>query len=214
MLEPPDIKEVRIDGKRFYQTPEGNVYPSVTTVIGESSDKKGLNEWYERVGKEQAEKIKTQAATRGTKVHKICEDYVLNKENIFDKHMPTSIHLFKQIQPYLDNYLNKVHGVEIPLYSDYLRTAGRCDLFCRMHDMYAIVDYKTSTKTKKEEWIENYFLQLTAYAMMVEERFNIKPAYIVVLIAVEEDGLQVFCKSPNTYRQKVTDMFRNYQVKS
>lgn len=208
-----ELKQVNEDGKRFYVTPQGNKYPSVTTVLGDSMDKSGLMEWAQRVGKDNAERIKTQAATRGTKLHTLCEDYVLNKEDIFKNKMPSTISLFKQIQPYLDNYLNKVHGVEIPLYSDVLKAAGRCDLVCRMHDQYAIVDYKTSSKPKKEEWIENYFLQLTTYAMMVEEQYNIIPHYIIVLIAVEDDNLQFFVKSPNSYKQKVKDIFLNYSKK-
>ncbi len=127
--------------------------------------------------------------------------------------MPSSISLFKQIQPYLDNYLTKVYGIEIPLYSDFLQTAGRCDLVCRMHDCYSIVDYKTSSKPKKEEWIEGYFLQLTAYAMMVEEMYKVNIPYIIVLVAVEDDNLQYFVKNPNYYKDKVTEIFRNYSKK-
>lgn len=205
-----ELKESYVDGKRFYETPEGNKYPSVTTVLSQSLDKKGLDEWVERVGKDKADNIKRLAANRGTNVHKICEDYVLNKEDIFKGQMPSSISLFKQIQPYLDENITKVYGVEIPLYSDTLKAAGRCDLVCRFHDSYAIVDYKTSSKVKKEEWIESYFLQLTTYAMMVEERYKIYVPYIVVLIAVEDESLQYFVKSSKTYRQKVTEIFTNF----
>jgi genome maintenance exonuclease 1 len=204
------LTETYIDGKRFYATPEGNKYPSVTTVLSHSLDKTGLVEWEERVGKEQADTIKRQAANRGTKVHKICEDYVLNKKDIFKGHMPSNVALFKQIQPYLDENITKVYGVEIPLYSNTLKTAGRCDLVCRLHDCYAIVDYKTSSRVKKEEWIEGYFLQLTTYAMMVEELYKIYVPYIAVLIAVEDDNLQYFVKSSKTHRDKVTEIFRNY----
>lgn len=209
-FDPVTLTESYINGKRFYKTPEGNHYPSVTTVLSASLDKSGLDSWVERVGEEQANIIKNKAATRGTNVHKICEDYVLNKENIFKGHMPTNVSLFKQIQPYLDENISKIYGVEIPLYSDTLKTAGRCDLVCRLHDCYAIVDYKTSSKVKKEEWIENYFLQLTTYAMMVEETYKVRVPYIVVLIAVEDDNLQYFVKSPNSYREKVTEIFSKY----
>lgn len=208
-----ELTETYIDGKRFYETPEGNKYPSVTTVLSNSLDKSGLKEWADRVGHEQAEIIKRTAASRGTKLHKLCEDYVLNKDDFLKGHMPLTVSLFKQIQPYLDENVSKVYGVEIPLYSDTLKTAGRCDLVCRFHDCYAIVDYKTSSRPKKEEWIESYFLQLTTYAMMVEERFNVRVPYIVVLIAVEDDNLQYFVKSSRTYRDKVTEIFRNYSEK-
>jgi CRISPR/Cas system-associated exonuclease Cas4 (RecB family) len=213
LFEQIELKENYIDGKRHYLTPSGKSYPSVTTVIGNSLDKKGLNEWRAKVGNEEADKITRAAASRGTKVHKLCEDYVLNKDDFLKGAMPSSVSLFKQIQPYLDNYLTKVYGIEIPLYSDFLQTAGRCDLVCRMHDCYAIVDYKTSSKPKKEEWIEGYFLQLTAYAMMVEEMYKIHIPYIIVLVAVEDDNLQYFVKNPNQYKDRVTEIFRNYSKK-
>jgi len=205
-----NLVETYKDGKRFYKTPNNKLYPSVTTVLSQSMDKTGLYEWVKRVGKEEANKIKVSAASRGTKVHKICEDYVLNSEEFLKDQMPLNISLFKQIQPYLDDYLTEVYGVEIPLYSDFLATAGRCDLVCKMHDCYTIVDYKTSSKPKKEEWIENYFLQLTTYAMMVEEMYNVPIKYIVVLIAVENDNLQYFVKNPSHYKSKVTEIFRNF----
>lgn len=213
LFEQIELKENYIDGKRHYLTPSGKSYPSVTTVISNSLDKKGLNEWRAKVGNEEADKITKAAASRGTKVHKLCEDYVLNKDDFLKGAMPSSISLFKQIQPYLDNYLTKVYGIEIPLYSDFLQTAGRCDLVCRMHDCYAIVDYKTSSKPKKEEWIEGYFLQLTAYAMMVEEMYKVNIPYIIVLVAVEDDNLQYFVKNPNHYKDKVTEIFRNFSKK-
>lgn len=208
-----ELKEEYIDSKRHYVTPEGKKYPSVTTVIGDSMDKSGLYEWRQKVGKEEADKITKSAASRGTKVHKICEDYVLGKEDYLKDKMPSSISLFKQIQPYLDENMTKVYGVEIPLYSDFLQTAGRCDLVCHMHDCYTIVDYKTSSKPKKENWIENYFLQLTTYAMMVEELYKVPISYIIVLIAVEDDNLQFFVKNPKSYKDKVTEIFRNYSKK-
>lgn len=210
-LKPIDISEKYVDGKRFYCTPEGNIYPSVTTVLSSVSDKTGLIEWQNRVGTEKAEIIKSQAARRGTNLHKICEDYVLNKDDYLKDHMPSSVSLFKQIQPYLDSNLESVYGVELPLYSDYLKTAGRCDLLCRMHGVNVVVDYKTSSKPKKEEWIENYFLQLSTYSMMIEERHNIHVSYIIVLIAVEDDNLQFFVKNPKKYISQVENIFLNYK---
>lgn len=208
-----ELEENYIDGKRYYKTPSGKSYPSVTTVISNSTDKTALNEWRQKVGEEKANSITKSAASRGTKLHKVCEDYVLNKDDYLKGVMPSTISLFKQIQPYLDENLSYVYGVEIPLYSDFLQTAGRCDLVCRMHDCYTIVDYKTSSKPKKEEWIDNYFLQLTTYAMMVEELYKVHIPYIIVLIAVEEDNPQVFIKNPKNYKDRVTEIFRNYSKK-
>ena len=210
LLPEISLSESYVDGKRFYSTPEKKKYPSVTTVLGSVMDKTKLIEWQERVGKEEANNIKRRAANRGTKLHKVCEDYVLNKDNFLEGHSPLTIDLFKQVQPYIDRNIEIVYGVEIPLYSDFLMTAGRSDIFCKMKGQNVIVDYKTSTKPKKEEWIENYFLQLSTYAIMVEERYDIKVPYIVVVIANEEGEPQTFPKKVSEYREKVIDIFRNY----
>lgn len=207
-LEVFELESTEIDGKRFYKVGE-DLFPSVTTVLG-SFEKDGIREWQQRVGNEEAERIKRYASSRGTKVHALCEDYVNNLVNPLKGRLPTTIELFNQIRPYLDSYLESVYNIEIPLHSKKLRAAGRCDLLCRMHGVNCIVDYKTSTKPKKEEWIENYFLQTTAYAMMVEEMYDLPIFYNVVLIAVEEGNLQVFVKKPNEYKQKVTNLFGSY----
>lgn len=204
-----DLDTQTIDGKRHYVTPSGNVYPSVTTVLGTLS-KDGLNSWVNKVGEEEANRIKTQASNRGTNVHEICEKYVLNNDNYLSGHMPSNISLFKQIQPYIDKYVDKIYGVEIPLYSDDLKTAGRCDLFCRMHGVRTIADFKTSTNPKKEEWIENYFLQTTAYSMMVQELHNLHVQYICVIIAVENGELQTFVRNPENYKDRVKEIFTSY----
>lgn len=210
-IQSVELNTQTIDGRRHYVTPQGNVYPSVTTVLG-TLGKEGINNWVKKIGEEEANKIKTQASTRGTSVHAICENYVLNKEDYLQGHMPSNISLFKQIQPYIDQYIDKIYGIEIPLYSDELKTAGRCDLFCRMHGVRTIADFKTSTNPKREDWIDNYFLQTTAYAMMVNEMYSLHVQYICVIIAVENGGLQTFVKSPDHYKDRVREIFRNYST--
>lgn len=208
-IQSVELETKSVDGRRHYITPDGNVYPSVTTVLG-SLDKQGIQSWVDRVGEETANRIKTQASTRGTNVHNICEKYLLNEEGYLAGQMPANISLFKQIQPFIDKYVDKIYGIEIPLYSNELKTAGRCDLFCRMHGARTIADFKTSTNPKKEEWIENYFLQTTAYAMMVNELFGLHVHYICVIIAVENGELQTFLRSPNDYKEKVHEIFTNF----
>jgi len=206
-----NLKETMIDGKRYYETPENKKYPSVTTVLSSVMDKTKLLQWSSRIGKEQADIIKTKAARRGTKFHKICEDYVLNKENFYLDHNPTTIDLFKQVQNFLDKNVSKVYGIEIPLYSNFLRTAGRSDMVCSLNGKNAIVDYKTSTKIKKEEWIKNYFLQLTTYGLMIEEMYQIEVPYITVVIACEDGKLQIFPKKLSEFKEEVIYIFRNFE---
>jgi len=205
-----NLKQVEVDGKRFYDV-EGELFPSVTTVLS-SLSKKGILEWRERVGEEAANKITRAATSRGTKVHTMCEDYVANKPDYKNNRMPTTIELFNQIKPYLDNNLEEVYAIEGSLYSKKLKAAGKCDLICRMHGVNCIVDYKTSTKPKTEEYIENYFLQETAYAMMVEEMYKLPIFYIITLIAVEEGNLQFFVKRPHDYEDKVLNIFQAYHA--
>jgi len=203
-----ELTSIEKNGKRFYDV-NGDLFPSVTTVLS-SLSKDGINEWRARVGEEKAERIKNSAAARGTKLHLMCEDYVDNKEDFMKGRMPTTVDLFKQIQPYLDENLESVYAIEASLYSKKLRAAGKCDLICRMHGVNCIVDYKTSTSLKKEEWIESYFLQETAYAMMVEELYQIPIYYIITLIATEEGTLQFFVKQPIDYVDKVINTFNVY----
>lgn len=209
-FEKKELTSVEKDNKRFYEV-DGEFYPSVTTVIS-SFGNESLNQWRSRVGKESADKITRTAASRGTKLHLMCEDYVNNKDDFMEGRMPSTVDLFKQIKRYLDDNLEAVYAIEAPLYSKTLKAAGKCDLICRMHGVNCIVDYKTSTNLKKEEWIEKYFFQETAYAIMVEELYQIPIYYIITLIATEEGELQYFVKRPVDYVTKVQELFNIYHT--
>lgn len=205
------LERVEIDGKRFYVTPSGEKYPSVTSVLSTLS-KKGIQEWRDRIGHDQAKKITAQAASRGTKLHKIMEDYVLNKSNYLANANPISKMLFRQLKPRVDASITEVMGVELFLYSDVLKAAGSCDVFCKYDGYPCVADYKTSKSLKKEEWIKGYFLQSTAYAMMIEERYNLEVPYIAILIAVEDDQPQVFFKRKEEYVSEVMTIFKSYHL--
>lgn len=204
-----ELGEEMIDGKRYYLTPTGEKYPSVTTVLSTLS-KEGIVEWRKRVGEEEAQKILTQATRRGTKVHKICERYILNEDNIGKGMMPTDIDMFRQIQPILDARVGTIYGSEIPLHSHKLKTAGRCDLVCEFDGVTTILDYKTSRKEKKEEWIQNYFLQASCYSMMLYEMYRICAPSIAVVIAVENEQPQVFQKNVLEFKDEVKLIFSQY----
>ena len=160
---------------------------------------KAIQEWRSRVGEKEANKVSTQASNRGTKVHKLCEDYVNNIDLDFTKVMPSNLFMFKQIKPILDAYLENVYAVEVPLYSDYLETAGRVDCIGTFKGKPAIIDFKTSNKRKPREWIHNYFMQEAAYAVMFEERTSIPISRIVTVIAVEQDEPQLFIEKRDDY---------------
>ena len=157
-------------------------------------------EWRKRVGEDQANKISTAASSRGTKLHKICEDYVVGNQLELS---PFNKLMFDPIKNYLDKYLDLVYGVELGLYSNTLQLAGRCDLVGRLHGMPCIIDFKTSSKPKKEQWILNYFYQTTAYAQMVSERYNLLCKWVCILIVTEEGDLQTFYHPVKRYYQNL-----------
>lgn len=201
-----DLLTETINGKRFYVTPDGKKYPSVTTITSQHN-KKSILEWRKRVGEEEATRISTKAAGRGTQVHKLCEEYLKNNPDYAKKHMPTNIVLFKTIQPVLDEYVNNIHAIEVPLYSNHLRTAGRVDCIAEFDGKLSVIDFKTANKLKDEDKIQNYFMQCAAYAIMYEERTGISVPRIAVIIAVEDESPQVFVKK----RDEFTDGFIMYR---
>lgn len=200
-----DLKTTYENGKRFYTTPEGNKYRSVTTALSQLNEDK-IKQWREKVGEEQANKVSAASSSRGTKFHKLCEDYLLGNKVDF-KDAIQFRYMFNPVKQYLEQYMDKIYGIETALYSDTLKLAGRCDLIGRLHGLPCIIDFKTSTKPKKEEWISNYFLQCTAYAQMVAERHNLLCKWICVIIAVEDQSepLQVFYRPVKRYYKELVD---------
>ena len=151
-----NLNTLTLNGSRFYKTPEGNMYPSVTSVTG-LYNKKELMEWRNRVGEAEANRISSKASSRGTKVHKICEDYLNNNLNL-DNCMPDSVAMFNSIRPTIDKYIDNIHGIESPLYSDHLKVAGRVDCIAEFDGKLSIVDFKTANRQKFEDKIANYFM--------------------------------------------------------
>jgi len=198
---------------RYYATPKGK-YASITTVLSHFGNKKALQEWRNRVGEEQANKITHQATSRGTAMHTVCEDLLNGKVNSFYmmKLMPHIKELFLQLKPIITDKVNNVYAIEQPLYSNHLKVAGRVDCIAEYDGKISIIDYKTSTKEKREDWIENYFLQCTAYAIMFEEITGKKVEQIVVMIACETGFAQVFIKNPDDYKEKLEEYVKKYYL--
>ena len=197
LYEHNELESTTIEGKRQYVTPDGT-FPSITTVLGRKKAK-AIKQWRERVGAEEANKITTQASRRGTNMHKVVENYLDNYEDYFEKALPHVKELFSTIQPIIDQNISLIHGIEVPLWSKHLGVAGRCDCIGVWDNELAIIDWKTSNKLKKEEWVEDYFLQATAYSIMYEERTKQPVGKAVIVIAVEGDQPQVFVKRTKNY---------------
>lgn len=195
-----EMKAVTTDDGRVYRTPTGENYPSITTVLS-SHNKKAITEWRERVGSDEANRISRKASNRGTKLHTICEKYLLNESDslMFKTMMPDTKELFLQLKPHVDENVGRIFGIEQALFSHRLRIAGRCDCIAEWGGKLSIVDYKTSSRKKSEDSILNYFMQCTAYAEMFEERTGLPVDQIVVAIAVEGSQPQIFVRDKSAY---------------
>jgi genome maintenance exonuclease 1 len=199
----PDLDVEEINGRRYYVTQDGRKYPSVTTILSETADKKHLDIWKGRVGKEEASRVTGRSARRGSALHNICERYVLNETVSPSDEMPINAYMFKQIQKVLDKSVDVIHCVESALVSEKLQVAGRVDLIAEYDGALSIIDYKTSGRNKMASWIEDYFIQTSMYSYMFWEMTGIITKKIVVIVAVEEENeAQVFVRSPADYIMK------------
>lgn len=204
--------ETKTTGRKYF-TPEGKSFPSITTVLGSSDEKKkSLEEWRERVGEEEAEKIGFRAANRGTAVHNIIEDYLNNVPDYKKGYMPNVIENFVQIRPFLNN-ISQVYALEAPLYSEYLGVAGRVDCVAVYNGKLSIIDFKTSAKNKIAEWIQDYFIQESFYAIAWEERTKMPITQLVTIMSVDTGPPKVFIEHRDTHAPKLLERIKEYKDK-
>jgi len=205
-----DLIAVSKDSGRVYTDPNNNTYPSITTVLSILSED-AIKAWRARVGEEEANRISKTASNRGTAVHDLLERYV-NNESDFDKEVePHIMQSFYDVKPVLDKCLTKVYAQEAGLYSERLGVAGRVDCVGEWNGIDSIIDYKTSKKLKKKEWIDSYFMQSTAYAIMWEERTGIPINQIVVVIAVDNEEPQIFIEKRENWTEKLIQTIAEYK---
>ena len=200
-------KLVRVDseGGRVYQTPSGKAYPSVTSVLG-ILGKAEIIAWRKRVGEEEANKVSSRAARRGTAIHSLCEDYLLNKEvnpGLFD------LETFRSISPYLDR-INNIHCLETQLYSDHLQVAGTVDCVAEFDGKLSIIDFKTSKRIKSRDDIHGYFMQTAAYAVMFEERTGIPVGRLVIIMSVDDDKPLLFQEKRDDWINRFIELREDY----
>jgi genome maintenance exonuclease 1 len=205
-VTPVDLQRVEVDGKRYYALPSGMRFKSVTTVLGEKLDKSWLVSWRERVGNEQADLIMKRAAARGTIVHSLAEKFMSNKD--IGSANPVHLYAFEGAARHLRERVSSVLGIELPLYSKFLRCAGTADLVCYYDGEPTVVDFKTSLRLKDEERIESYFLQSACYSMMFSHLYQIPVRQFVVLICADHEPVQVFKKDVSSFVERVVSVFR------
>ena len=214
-----DIDDIQVPhreimaGRRVYVTPNGHTYPSITSVLG-SQPNPSLDAWRERVGDEEADRIMKESAKLGTAVHDLCERYLSNQNLLMVNDEARGV--FNRLRFLLGN-INNIVGLEIPLYSDILKLAGTADCIAEYNGVLSVIDFKTSKRAKKEEWIEDYFIQAFFYSAAFFEMTGAIPEQIVILIAVRESfEVQVFkkpFKEMDTYIEKLIQIMKqNPQV--
>lgn len=184
----PELKvKTSPSGERFYRTPEGNWYPSITTILS-AEEKPWLIDWRNSLGDKRADKEQKRCAERGEAVHLMCERYLNNEldvDNIRKDFKQEHIVGFNQMKLLL-NKVDNIKAQEVALYSDRLRVAGRTDCIGEYNGTLSVIDFKTSNQNKSREMIEDYFLQSTAYALMWHERTGEPIETIVILMSVEK----------------------------
>ena len=208
LFEPKTLKRINEDGQRLYVTETGEKYPSVTTALGVLSKKK-IQQWRNRVGHEQANKVSTQASRAGTAVHDIAEKYTLGVLNEKEAN-PIALNTFRTIQPYMDQYIDLVKGIELQMYSDELKTAGTADLICRYDGKNTMLDFKTSKRVKTRDQITTYFMQAAAYSIMVKEHYDYDVEQIVILMALHDGEPIVFVEDINPWIPVTKQFFKLY----
>ena len=194
-IDQPEVEPISKDGVRYYPIPGADkYYPSVTSITS-FKNAAFFAGWRKKIGEDEANRITARATQRGTTFHSITEDYIKNELdlNMYLENNPLPVRMFQSAKDTL-NRINKINCLETFLYSHYLGLAGRVDCIAEFDGELAVIDFKTSTKEKKEDWVEHYFVQETAYAAMFLERTGIEVKKIVTLISVEDGSVQVFQK--------------------
>jgi len=206
----PVTKGKRIDGFRFYNI-DGKAYPSVTSVLG-IKKKAELQGWREKIGEDVANWEMGRAARRGKATHLLVEEYLKGKTPSERGVLPLG--LFKLLRPYIDQ-IDNIHLLETIMYSPKLTIAGQVDCVAEYNGKLSVIDFKTANKERQESWIDNYFLQTTAYAQMYEETYGKNIDQIVILLASEDGSVQNFVKEKKDYMsplmKSVDEFYKYYQ---
>ena len=188
-----ELEANTIDGVRYYTLPSGKKAPSITSITSFYNRQTFIN-WRKKVGEEQANKITKVATDRGTKFHDLVEKYLLNKDiNSIKDVLPTTKARLIAARESLNN-IDNIHALEKPLYSEYFGIAGRVDCIAEYEGELAVIDFKTSKKIKPEKWLQNYFVQETAYACMYYEMTGISVKKIVTLMVADNGAVKVYEK--------------------
>lgn len=215
-IELPSLQETPVNGKRHYRTPEGKLYPSVTTVLS-GAPSPGLDAWRARMGEAEATRIGAMMARRGQNLHNICEKYLLNDPNPTKGQMIDVQFMFRQMKSELDK-LDELLVIEGQLYSDVLGIAGRCDTIAHYIGDLSVVDFKTTNTPTEftmdmddDNKVKKYFMQCYAYKRMFEERTGRTIKYGVLMVASMDYPTAVYVDDLDRYAEDFLKVLTQYK---
>ncbi len=191
------------DNEHYYQTPSGDVFPSITTILKKtmSAEKKqNLQNWQEQ--ETAAQYITEESTIVGTQTHKLIENY-LNGITLTDEVRLLSVAHFNNLIPFLQK-INDIHGTELRLYSNEMKLAGTSDCIAKYDGELSIIDYKTKRSNQQEEWLTDHFSQGTAYSQMFKEITGIEVKQVVILVSSEKNTRMEFVKRTEEYKDLLT----------
>jgi len=191
------------DDAHYYQTPTGDVFPSITTILQKtmSAEKQqGLQNWKDQ--ETAADHITRESAMIGTQTHKLIENH-LNGIMQTDEVRLLSVAHFNNLIPFLQK-INDIHGTELRLYSNEMKLAGTSDCIAKYDGELSIIDYKTKRSNQQEEWMADHFIQGTAYSEMFKELTGIEVKQVVILVSSEKNTRMEFVKRTEDYKDLLT----------
>jgi CRISPR/Cas system-associated exonuclease Cas4 (RecB family) len=198
-----ELQRIEENGKRFYVTPEGNRYPSVTTVTGHA--KKAFFAEWRKNNPDEAKRV----TVRGTRFHSLVEKYLNNEVMDRKKINFADLFLFSQAEVEIDK-IDNIHLLETTLWSDTLKLAGRVDCIAEFDGRLSVIDFKSASKEKPASDIKEYFMQATAYAIMYQERYGKAIDNIVIIMSSEDGMVNVYQVNPIQYVKELFDTIKEY----
>ena len=202
-----DLVATTTSSGRTYNDPDGNSYPSITTVLSILNEE-SIAAWRKKVGDEVANKVSTQASGRGTLVHEIVEKYLKNEST--NDYLPHIRQSLENLRPILDSSIGRIFGLETPLFSRHLGMAGRVDCVAEFEGVPSIIDFKTSRRPKTKDKIPNYFAQMSGYAVMFEERTGMPIVNTVIIMDVDGSQPIVFKEHRDNYIELLLETKKEY----
>ena len=202
--EIPKIKQININGVRYYDTPNGTLI-SITSLL-KNFTPEGILEWRKAVGEDVANEVMRAAADRGSKVHKIIENCLSNKpeNDLVGNYGELAARMFSQMVPALDK-IDRIRALEKGLYSTRFGIAGRVDCIAEYDNELTVIDFKTSTR-KRDERNETHLVQASFYSLAWEERTGEKVNQIAILTTTEDGKLDVYRDDPSNHIDRLEEM--------